>query len=167
MNPFDALAALAQIAVALAGFSSIIVVFRRGAATENWRPEDIWRFRALLEAGLSAGLLAIVPSLIASFEVDPAELWPRLSLVCAIYTSAYMFRTIRQMRRLPKGSLFLPLAATLYTLAGATIVVQVVSGFGWLAPHSPGPYLLGVAWYTAFAGVAFYRLSMAPIASAQ
>lgn len=88
MNPFDALSVLAEIAVALAGFSSIIVVFRRGDAGGSWRPEDVWRFRGLLEASLSAGLLAIVPTLIASFEVDPVALWPRLSIACAVYSSA-------------------------------------------------------------------------------
>jgi len=47
MEPGEALSTAAQIAVALAGFASVVVVFRRESVHE-WSPVDKFRLRLLL-----------------------------------------------------------------------------------------------------------------------
>jgi hypothetical protein len=95
------LAVLAEIAVGLAGFSSIVVVFRRGSDSGSWKPEDVARFRIMIEASLVAALFAILPAALRGLGLMNPQLWP---IVSALLFSLIMFNTVRRRRegrRLP------------------------------------------------------------------
>jgi hypothetical protein len=158
------LAVLAEIAVGLAGFSSIVVVFRRGSDSGSWKPEDVARFRIMIEASLVAALFAILPAALRGLGLMNPQLWP---IASALLFSLMMFNTVRRRRegrRLPPGSLNRPLNYFILTTSLVVASIQLLNVLGWLVPQGPGPYLFGVTWYTVYAGIMFYRLVTAPIA---
>src|SRR6476469_664744 len=55
--------AIAQIAVALAGFSGLVVA-TRGASPSGWSTRDTWSLAGMFGASIGALLLALLPSLL-------------------------------------------------------------------------------------------------------
>jgi hypothetical protein len=163
----DQLAVLAEVAVGLAGFSSIIVVFRRRSATDAWEPEDAFRFKIMLEASLVAGLFAISPGALAGVGLAPDLLWSVHSAVLLIYMVSNLLRRSYQFRALPTQSLNPRVAGVLLVGGVITIIVQALNAARVGIPHGPGPYLFGVTWLVAYSGLMFYRLITAPIVSAR
>jgi hypothetical protein len=159
----ERLAVLAEISVGLAGFSSIVVVFRRRSASGAWKPEDVFRFKIMLEAGLVAGLFAILPGAIAGLGFAASLLWPFLSALLLGYLVFDLLRRVGQFGRLPSDSLNRNLASFIGLASLAVIGVQTLNIADWLVPRGPGPYLFGVTWLTAYSGLTFYRLMTAPV----
>jgi hypothetical protein len=159
----ERLAALAEVAVGLAGFSSVVVAFRRRSSDGAWKPEDAFRFKLMLEAGLFAGLFALLPNAIAGLGLAANRLWPFLSTLLLAYLVSDLLRKWRQMARLPDASLN---RGIVWFVAFASFVVILTQAFniaGWLVPRGPGPYVFGVTWLTAYSGLTFYRLVTAPM----
>ena len=159
----DQLAVLAEVAVGLAGFSSIIVVFRRRSATDAWEPEDAFRFKIMLEGSLVAGLFAISPSATAGLGLGPNLLWPAHSAALLIYLVLNLLRRWQQFRSLPAGSLSPGIARTMLCGGAITMMVQALNVVGLGIPQGAGPYLFGVSWLITYSGIMFYRLITAPI----
>jgi len=158
---------LAEIAIALAGFSSIIVIFRRSGADGAWEPEDIFRLRIMLQYGLFAAGFAVLPGAASGIGLSPALLWPTASGMMAIFLVADLLNQQRAARTLPKGSLNPVLAILMVTGNVLVIVIQGLNVFGWGPTRGSGPYLFGVTWLTISAGMMFYRLITAPIVSSK
>jgi hypothetical protein len=159
----DSLAVLAEVAVGLAGFSSIIVVFRRRSGADNWEPEDALRFKLMLEASLIAGLFSILPAAMAGVDIAPNLLWPIHSAALLGYIVSVLLRGWRQVRSLPAQALSPRVAAVMLLGGVITIVVQALNVLEIGFTQGSGPYLFGVSWLITFAGVMFYRLITAPI----
>jgi hypothetical protein len=159
----ERLAVLAELSVGLAGFSSVVVVFRRRGSGGAWKPEDVFRFKVMLEAGLVAGLFAILPGAITGLGVSAGLLWPCLSALLLAYVVFDALRRWRQLERLPRASLNRGLASFVGIASLAVICIQVLGIAGWLIPRGPGPYVFGVTWLTGYSGLTFYRLVTAPI----
>ena len=161
----DRLDVLAEISVGLAGFASIVVVFRRQTSSGAWRPEDVFRFKIMLEAALVGGLFAVLPAALAGLGFAMSLLWPFLSALLIGYVVHHVLRGWRQIRRLPANSLSRGVARFIGIASAVVIGVQALSIVGWLVPRGPGPYVFGVTWLTAYSGISFYRLATAPIIS--
>jgi len=159
----DRLFVLAEVAVGLAGFSSVVVAFRRRGSDGSWKPEDAFRFRLMLESGLFAGFFALLPSSIAGLGVSDARLWPALSLVLFLYLAADLTHSWIRTRGLPPAALHRVFVSL--TVAGSfmAMVVQVLNIADWLVARGPGPYVFGVTWLTTYSGLTFYRLATAPV----
>jgi len=158
----DRLAVLAEVSVGLAGFSSIVVVFRRRTFEGAWKPEDAFRFKLMIEAGLFAGLFALLPSAIAGLGVTAKSLWPFVSMLLLAYLIFDVLNKRRQMSRLPAASLNRGLVWMTAITSLVVMLVQVLNIAGWLIPRGLGPYVFGVTWLTVYSGLAFYRLVTAP-----
>jgi hypothetical protein len=153
---------LAEIAIGLAGFSSIVVVFRRGSDSGSWEPGDVFRFRLMLKYSLIAAFFAVLPAAIMGVGLAGPYLWSSLS---ALLLSHVVLRTLQQLQRirlLPADSLNTQLLYFLLAMVAMVCAIQALNIVGWLVPQGPGPYLLGVTWYTIYAGLMFYRLATAP-----
>jgi hypothetical protein len=72
MEPGEALGIAAQIAVALAGFAGVVVVFRRGAVHE-WSDIDKLRLRLLLATSILPLGLSMLGLLLLTVEPMPPE----------------------------------------------------------------------------------------------
>ncbi len=159
------LSILAEIAVGLAGFSSIVVAFRRGGAHAPWSRADVFRFQDMLEYSLVAALFAILPAALGGLGLGASTLWP---IVSALFFTFVMFNTIRRIRqwnRLPAGALSNPLRVFFVIMLMVVAAVQLLNVLGWIFPQGPGPYLFGVTWYTIYSGFMFYRLMILPIST--
>jgi len=74
MEPGEALGSAAQIAVALAGFAGVVVVFRREAVHE-WSGIDKLRLRLLLANSILPLGLSMLGLLLLSVEPMPSGIW--------------------------------------------------------------------------------------------
>jgi hypothetical protein len=74
MEPGEALGIAAQIAVTLAGFAGVVVVFRRESVHE-WSQLDKLRLRLLLANSILPLGLSMMGLLLLTIKPMPAELW--------------------------------------------------------------------------------------------
>ena len=74
MEPGEALGIAAQIAVALAGFAGVVVVFRREAVQE-WSGIDKLRLRLLLANSMLPLGLSMLALLLLTIKPMPPEIW--------------------------------------------------------------------------------------------
>ena len=74
MEPGEALSTAAQIAVTLAGFAGVVVVFRRESVHE-WSPADRFRLRALLTNSILPLVLCMIGVLLLTITPAPKGIW--------------------------------------------------------------------------------------------
>jgi hypothetical protein len=70
----EALAALAEVSVSLAGFSGIVTAFRRHNRDE-WSQLDRFRFRFMVEFSLVALALSLFPFFLSELRLPESEVW--------------------------------------------------------------------------------------------
>jgi drug/metabolite transporter (DMT)-like permease len=99
MEPSEALGIAAQIAVALAGFAGVVVVFRRESIHE-WSPADRLRLRLLLANSILPLGLCMVGLLLLTIRPMPPGIW-RWCSGLAFVVSLLLYITItKTFRRL-------------------------------------------------------------------
>src|SRR5262245_61814467 len=74
MEPGEALSAAAQVAVALAGFAGVVVVFRR-ESIHDWSPIDKLRLRLLLTNSILPLVLCLLGLLLLTIKPAPSGIW--------------------------------------------------------------------------------------------
>ena len=74
---------LAEIAVTIAGFSAIVVLFKR-SDSGTWLPSDADRFNGMLIHAMAAVFFCVLPSLIAVFETNEGTIWSIASAVLGV-----------------------------------------------------------------------------------
>lgn len=162
MEPGEALGIAAQIAVALAGFAGVVVVFRRESVRE-WSPLDKFRLRLLLlNSVLPLGLCVIALLLLA---VEPAltGVWRWCSSIAFVVLLLFGIATTTGFRRFgvkqsqnAPANLFFYLSATLGT--GATLLQLfnvVLLGAFW-------PFFTGIIVQLVAAMFQFMRIILVP-----
>jgi hypothetical protein len=88
----EELSLLAEIAVALAGFSGIVVAIQSRDRAHPW---DTYRAAALLITGFSMLVEALLPSAIHSFGVAGPNLWRLSSVLCVLIVMAPIIPMLR------------------------------------------------------------------------
>ena len=164
MEPGEALGIAAQIAVALAGFAGVVVVFRREAAHE-WSPIDKFRLRLLLMNSVLPLALCMLGLLLLTVKPLPETIWKWCSasafvaLVVFAATSVTIFRRLNLGRSQSYGrvthfvfKLFgvLGTAVTLLQLYNAAIL-----GAFW-------PFFTGIVFQLTAAMFQFMRIILMP-----
>ena len=153
MEPGEALSTASQLAMALAGFASVVVVFRSGALHE-WAPIDKLRLRLLLSSSVVPLLACIVAMLLLSVKPPPPWIWRACSGLSIAFAVPFGISTMKGVRAIGYGGLgmvgtsrflffglgIVGMAATLllqiynvvvlnaFWAFFATIVVQLVAG---------------------------------------
>ena len=74
MEPSEALRTAAQIAVTLAGFAGVVVVFRRESVHE-WSPIDKFRLRVLLINSILSVTFWMIGLLLLTIKPAPPGIW--------------------------------------------------------------------------------------------
>lgn len=143
---FDILTVLGEIFVAFAGFTGIVAVL--GQRSEGtWRPVDIIRFQALVEASLAGLLFAIAPFALFFFNYGEPTIWGLGSGVLAVYIVYSFVRVISAQKRLDAASDpdFVPgVRRVLLALAAPVLVVLFMNAFGIVFQHTFAAYFLGL-----------------------
>jgi hypothetical protein len=130
----DALVAIAQVAVTLAGFSGVAVVLGSRSRGEWSAPERL-AFGALLRPSLAVTFWSLIPLIVEAGRVAEPMLWRLVSLAYLIYVSALMgFVVIPQAR----------LSGALATAGGRWFIALTL--LGNVALLSSNALWLGEAW---------------------
>src|SRR5437867_12993128 len=99
MEPGEALSTAAQIAVTLAGFAGVVVVFRR-ESVHDWSPVDKLRLRLLLTNSILPLVLCMIGLLLLTIRPVPADIW-RCCRGFAFWVSLlFAFTMTKHFRRL-------------------------------------------------------------------
>ena len=160
MEENETLRTLAEVAVALTGFTGIVAVLGRRAGGE-WTPLELLRLRMLLETSLAVLFMSLLP--IAFQEVSRSEetLW-RISnsLQVLVHLGGVLVLYFRVSGLEP--SQWPPverrLTAALLPLSIAIIAAQVATSIGILASYGYFLYLLGLVYLLALAALHFVLL---------
>jgi hypothetical protein len=99
MEPGEALGIAVQIAVALAGFAGVVVVFRREAVHE-WSGIDKLRLRPLLANSIVPLGLSMLGLLLLTIKPTPPEIWRWCSSILLVTTVSFVTATTKAFRGL-------------------------------------------------------------------
>ena len=102
MQAQELLMAIAQIAVALAGFSGLIAAIRT-AAPEGWHPRDVWSLSWMLGASIGALLFALLPAWLALFGREEAGVFRIASALLCAFTASFVGVMANSGRRLTRS----------------------------------------------------------------
>jgi amino acid transporter len=109
MEPGEALGIAAQIAVTLAGFAGVVVVFRRESLHE-WSPADKLRLRLLLTNSILPLVFCMIGILLLTIRPLPTGIWRWCSgfaLVVSLLFAIPMTKLFRRLnlRQIQSGTL--------------------------------------------------------------
>lgn len=153
----DPLLSLAELAIALAGFSSLFSVLDR-----SLDPEASGRARTdlqvMLEIGLRNATFAGIPIPLLSAGIDGPGLWRTLS---ALYLAAMLGHIQYQRSRGVRGVMSEPseLRPALFAVTVASAVISVINVFGAAGPHAFALYLASLILGLVFAGLLFVAVA--------
>ena len=150
MSEVDALFSLAEIAVTMAGFSAVVVVFRRRDAS-RWSAADADRFNGMLVHSMTAAFFCILPSILAAFTRDPHMVWAWASGLIGVQIAAHVTGVLLMSTTDRVGRALVGLGYLVAGLQGMNVVE-------WGYAREFRPFLLGVVWHVFQAGVLFVVL---------
>src|SRR5256885_7996371 len=164
MEPSEALGIAAQIAVALAGFAGVVVVFRRESVHE-WSPLDKFRLRLLLMNSVLPLALCMLGLLFLTIKPLPADIWKWCSvfafvvLVLFAVTSMTIFRRLhlRQLQSYGRATHFV---FNLFGILGTAVILlqlynAAILGAFW-------PFFTGIVFQLTAAMFQFMRIILMP-----
>ena len=152
----NALIVVAEIAIALAGFSSIVIALRGVDKTSSFAYIRLWR---LLETSLATVLFALAPFALHYVGLGESRLWQVASggfcgyVVCA---QVYMFKRWSEQWRSPaipwwfNGPVLAVQLAVVWMLALNATTIRLDGEFG--------PYFVALLWYLMLSALYFGRL---------
>jgi len=150
---------LAEFAIAQAGFTSVVVVLRKGA---DFHPADRFRVFNALVPSIVAGFLSLVPIGLGMFGIREPRVWSIADLLFAIVVASLSWQVRSQIRRLPpdsraivSGRVALLNFSVLSVLAVACVLNGTTALFG---PTHGGFYFSAIAGLLLVGALAFIRL---------
>jgi hypothetical protein len=151
----ESLLPLAEIAIAIAGFSAIVVLFKQRGSDE-WLPDDADKFRGMLGHAMFAAFFCLFPSFISIFTADQSLIWSIASSVLGVQ----LFSNCIIIFRLP-SSFGWPARLSLLLSLGA-FALQVLNVTAVYFSREFRPYLGGVLLHVFQAGALFVSLVWIP-----
>ena len=159
MGGTDSLQVIAEVGIALAGFSGLIIAFRK----DRGPLDDIQKFRMSLLFLLAFGatFLSFVPDLLSSLAVPEAQIRFDASASLFLYSSILLWWWFGRSRRLAKivPEIFNWYAFT--TMAVGHVIVLVLQlgvMLGIFDTRAAGMFALGLTWYLIHAAQQFVRM---------
>ena len=140
----NALLALAQVAIGLAGFSTILVAL--SGKPHQWTHVDRFRIRNILAFSFQAVFLSLVPFVLAFFSLAESTVWTVSLLIIAITTLGGVLLVLSGVYRLsrPERAVLRLLVVSIVTaILLISAVVELLAVFGVVRP-APGVFFLGL-----------------------
>lgn len=159
MDTPQSLQTVAEISIAFAGFSGLIVAFRRHRGPLT--PVERFRLQILLALAFGAMLLSFVPELLAEAGLAAARVWVTASAVlggwAVVFLAWWSWRSRRVSRQVPE--IFNWFAFSRMAVGHvAVIVLQALVVIGVVRDHAPAAYLAGLIWLLLHAAHQFARM---------
>src|ERR1041384_4832911 len=98
MEPGEAISTAAQIAVALAGFAGVVVVFRPQSVHE-WSAIDKFRLRLLLANSALPLISALFGVLLLTFDPPPIAIWRWGSAFSLVIAAPFVINAVGARRQ--------------------------------------------------------------------
>jgi hypothetical protein len=161
MEPGEALGLTAQVAVTLAGFAGVVVVFRPHSVHE-WSKVDRFRLRLLLNNSILPLAYSVMGIFFLAMRPPPESIWrwcSALATLCQIPFAIFNFTTVQNFTAVEfKGvnkALFFPL----FGIGTATILLQLynIAVWNWF-----WPFFAGTVVHLLAAMLQFMRLVFLP-----
>ena len=154
MDAFTRLSDVAQVAVTVAGFAAIIVVFKQ-RSDGKWLAAHADRFQGMLVHAFAAVFFCFVPDILYAFTQNLGRIWSISSLLLAAQILAH----ITLIARLPSSNRYTRLSLGLPLLVAGLLVFNVFGGDG---PAGYPIYMVGILWHLFQASFLFLLLAMIP-----
>ena len=156
MSTVELLIGIAEIAIALAGFTGVVVAFGSRSAGA-WHPGDRLRLGFLLEASLTAAGFSLFALLMLYAMGEGGMTWAVLSVSWAVYMCASLWASHRRIVESSDAEGDVDTVANRITAAlfWALIVVQIANALLW---QELAPFLAALICNLAGAAMQFSRL---------
>jgi hypothetical protein len=159
MEPGEALGIAAQIAVALAGFAGVVVVFRRESVHE-WSPTDKLRVRLLLANSILPLGLCMMGLLLLTIKPMSPALWRWCSAIEFVVFLLFVVTMTKTFQRLgvrkvqgEGGSRFM-----LYLLGAFGMAAILLQAYNIALPGAFWPFFAGIVYQLLTAMAQFARM---------
>ena len=159
METAGTLQVLAEIAIAIAGFSGVVTALT--IRTSQWSELDKLRLRMLLQASFATAFFSLLPLVLLSTTLLDPAIWVIASSAWLIYMGAstipFVVRAIRKSRSAPDGA-GRPVAALVVFAVGVVGLVVVVQVLNVAVLRTAWPHLAAMLSGLIGASVSFLRL---------
>ena len=147
----------AEVAVALAGFSALIIALTN-RSDSGVDPISRGMVSTLIERSLVTVFLALLPILLSGLGVTPSIIWLSCSMLLAVYACSLAWRSSIQRRSEPETEDYLNLPAFLLLMSVGLLVIllQLIHAFELGIRQSVWWYLVGLTWLLISASYMFY-----------
>jgi hypothetical protein len=135
---------LAQVAIGLAGFSSILVAL--SGKPHQWTPVDAFRIRNILAFSFQSVFLSLTPFVLAFFSLPDPAVWKVSLLILAIATLGSVLLVLSGVYRLSSAERAVLKIAVVSTVTAVLCIIaalELVAAFGIVGP-GPGVFFLGL-----------------------
>jgi hypothetical protein len=145
MLPVDSLPTVAEIAITLAGFIGLIVVFKPVSATA-WSDEERARIIFVLILCSLILLCALLPFALSGFQLSEATIW---GVPLLLFGAGNLFLNAGMLLRIRAKRIVIQFPWVSWPILSTWILLNLLvllSGLGYLLPFSSGLLLLGMLW---------------------
>ena len=159
MEGAEILTTIAQLGLGTAGFSGIVVAFKRQPA----RLSDFEAFRVVLlfANSLAAIFLSLIPFALHYLGCDSTTVWRTASALCACFEVIFLLSRIKPTRRFlreQRGLFSIPQLAFVTFGHVVNCFVQFGNVFGFLGREPLAIFLFGLLWLLFHAVFQFGRI---------
>jgi len=156
-DPVETLIVLVEAAVAIAGFSGVVIVFGR-RATGEWSRIEHARIRNLLLAALSVLFLSLLTLVLLHAGTAPATTWRIGSGMWSLIAIQRLVVTIRNYARIPKEDPERPGIMVNTILFGVSAIIVSLNLGNVFALKEFSPFFAALVWFFAVTCYSFARL---------
>ncbi|RKX35527.1 MAG: hypothetical protein DRP64_19290 [Verrucomicrobia bacterium] len=157
MEGSDYLLTCAEVAVALAGFSALVVAVRQ-RGDDELAPLDRSLVSSLIERSLVAVFFSFLPILLHGLGISPARVWFVTSGGLSAYVVTLAWRGAVLRKREPQFSELIsgPIFYIIWALGLFVLALQSAHALGLGVQQSVWWYLVGLTWLLVSVGYLFY-----------
>ena len=160
----DVLIVIAEISVALVGFSGIIAVFRQRGIS-SWPPHIAYRFLFMCQNAFAAMAFALLPFLLYYTSRLSEATWELSSALFAVSLVFLIWQTYSRAKDLPVASRAQLSSGWMLTYQSGSFLIALIlvaNALSLLGAAGPAAYLAALGWLLFLAASLFVRLLMGP-----
>ena len=163
MEPGEVLSTAAQIAVALAGFAGVVVVFRR-ESVHDWSPINKFRLRQLLTNSILPLAFCMIGLLLLTIRPVPADIWCWCSGAAFVILLPFGIGTVKVFRRFDLQELHRAGASrsVFYLTAAVGIAAMLSQLYNAALLNAFWPFFTAIGVQLIAAMFQFARMVLAP-----
>ena len=160
----DVLIVVAEISVALAGFSGIIAVFRQRGIS-SWPPHIAYRFMFMCHNAFTAMAFALLPFFLYYTSLFSETTWEISSALFAVTVIFLMWQTYFRAKEMAVASRAQLSSGWMLTYQSGSFLIALIlaaNALSLLGAAGPAAYLAGLGWLLFLAASLFMRLLIGP-----